>query len=283
MTLSPIRITGGPAGGSYPPAGLIAEYEPPSGTRWMLTSADGDRHRNIFVLPDGLKGLRGRVEWSETESVNQYGVRRSGPRNFRTPPLDISLTLGLRAKRGEMESLLRRWDRAWSFSEPGKLHVRSAAGGAFWAPADDPVLPDWPDNLISRTYLEVGMSCRVLQGHWFGRETRYGPGTFEVRAKGDAPLVSACRLIWDGRATTFQLPGGPVVSLTSVVGTRHINLDRGMSGQVTHLNGMVDSVTWSRLMGQVHGVSLLPGSTSSWVLGPGLTLEVTPRYLSPWR
>src|SRR5699024_2456447 len=103
VTLSPIRITGGPVGGSYPPAGLIAEYEPPSGTRWMLTSADGDRHRNIFVLPGGLQGLRGRVEWAETESVNQYGVRRSGPRNFRTPPLDISLTLGLRAKRGEME------------------------------------------------------------------------------------------------------------------------------------------------------------------------------------
>lgn len=283
MTFSPIRITGGqPTFGEVPPTGLIVEYEPPTGPRWMLTSADGDRHRNIFLQPDGISGLRGRVEWDESESVNQYGVRRTGRQNFRTPPLDISLNVGLRAERGEMESLVRRWDRVWSFFEPGRLHVRSVAGGVFWTPVVDPVFPDWPDNLVSRRYLEVSMSCRALKGHWFGRTEQY-VGEVQVHAKGDAPLASSCRLVWDGRATSFKVPGGDTIFLTSVSGKRFINLDRGMTGQVTTDTGSVDSATWSALLGKVHGVSLEPGSATEWQLGAGLTLEVTPRYLSPWR
>lgn len=282
MTLSPIRITGGePAVGEVPPAGVVVEYEPSAGTIWVL-SADDDRYRNIFLQPGGISGLRGGVEWDESESVNQYGVRRTGRQNFRTPPLDISLTLGLRAARGEMESLVRRWDQAWSFFETGKLRLRSA-GLEFWTPVVDPVFPDWPDNLTSRRYLEVAMSCRALKGHWFGKTTTFGAGTFSVAAEGDAPLVSSCRLVWDGQSTTFKVPGGQTVDLQAVSGQRFISLDRGMTGQVTTADGVVDSATWSTLLGKVHGVSLDPGSVTQWQLGAGLTLEVTPRYLSPWR
>ena len=282
MTISPIRITGGePTFGEVPPAGVVVEYEPPFGTTWVLSS-DGDRYRNIFLQPNGISGLRGKVEWDESESVNQYGVRRTGRQNFRTPPLDISLNVGLRAERGEMESLVRRWDQAWSFFEPGKLRLRSA-GFEFWTPVVDPVFPDWPDNLVSRRYLEVSMSCRALKGHWFGKTRVFGAGSFSVTAEGDAPLVSSCRLVWDGQATSFQVPGGQTVDLQAVSGQRFINLDRGMTGQVTTTDGVVDSVTWSALLGKVHGVSLDPGSVTQWQLGAGLTLEVTPRYLSPWR
>lgn len=283
MTLLPFRIEGTPGGGPLSISGLIVEYESPDGAVWELTAPGSDRHRNMFLLPGGLSGLRGRVEWDETESVNQYGVRRSGPKNFRTPPFDVGLTLGLRTEPGEMESLSRRWEDAWSHELPGKLHLRSGGHGRYWCWVDTPVFPDWPDNLSRRRYLETSMTCRVRQGHIYGATKRF-TGTATVRVGGDRPLAPSCKLLWSA-AGTVKFPSGITVTLPApgFGGPKWINLDRGMMGQVTFSDGRVDSAGWSALQGNIMGVDLIPDTNSAWVMTGGVELHVTPRYINPWR
>lgn len=286
MTLLPIRITGGPtpAGGELPPSGLLVEYESPGGRLWELTAPGADRWKNLFLLPGGLSGLSGRVEWEEVETVTGYGVRPANRRAWRTPPFDVTLTLGMRAPRGELESLSRRWERDWSGVEPGTLILRSVAGGRFEASVTDAVFPDWPSNLNNLTYLETSVTARVRAGHYLGKRETWGPGTHTIRVKGHDPLSPSCRLVWDGQATSVTFPSGITVTLPAVTGgTRYINMDRGMMGQVTKPDGTVDSVVWSALQSSIKGITLTPSQQSTWTLGSGLQLHVTPRYISPWR
>lgn len=276
---SPIRIQG-VGGGSSSSTGLVLNYESPDGDVWGMVSPD-DRTAPVVIPEDGIQGLVGRIEWTTTESVNQYGVRHDG---FRTAPLDITLDYVLRSHAGDMETLSRMWERAWSFAEPGKLRLFSAAGGMFWTPVHEPVFPDWPFAFRRQRLVQGQMSCRGLLGHWFGETERFtGAGTFRVNPGGDRPLAPSLKLIWDGSETSFRFPSGLQVNLPAIGAERHINLDRGMSGQMTRPDGTVDSGGWSSLQGIVSGVTLRPGEDSVWVLGAGITLEVTPRYLSPWR
>lgn len=284
--LAPIRITGGPihTGGHLPPSGLLVEYESPGGRQWELTAPGADRGKNLFLLPDGLSGMSGRVEWEEVESVTGYGVRPPHRRAFKTPAFDVTLKLGMRARRGEMESLSRMWDQDWTGIEPGTLILRSVAGGRYEAKVTDPVFPDWPSNLNGLTYLETSVTARVRAGHYLGKTETWGTGLHTIRHKGHAPLAPSCRLVWDGRATIIIFPTGITVTLPAITGgTRYINLDRGMMGQVTKPDGTVDSAVWSALQSSIKGITLPPGEQSTWNIGQGLQLQVTPRYISPWR
>lgn len=284
--LTPIRITGGPtrAGGHVPSSGLLVEYESPGGRLWELTAPGADRGKNLFLLPGGLSNLSGRVEWEEVESVTGYGVRPPHRRAFKTPPFDVTLTLGMRAPRGEMESLSRRWEQDWSYTDPGTLILRSVTGGRYEAKVTDPVFPDWPSNLNGLTYLETSVTARVRAGHYLGKWETWGMGTHTIRAKGHAPLSPSSRLVWDGGPASIGFPSGVNVTLPTVTGgTRYINLDRGMMGQVTLPDGTVDSAVWSALQSSIKGVSLTPGEQSIWHVGSGLQLQIAPRYISPWR
>lgn len=281
--VAPIRIAGATGGGYTTNSGLLVEYESPSGKLWELYSKDGVKTAPVFVLPGGLSGLDGTVEWNERESVMGLGVRKPGPRDFRIPPKDISLRLGMRAPLGELEQLSRRWRRDWSHARNGKLIVRSVAGGRFWAHVTNPTMPDWETDLSTRRYVETTVTCRHRSGYWFGKTQKF-TGATVVRVPGDEPLSPSCRLVWDGRATSFRPEMGTTITLPAVTGgTRYINLDRGMMGQVTKPDGTVDTLVWSALQGLVLGVSLTPYIDSPWILGDGLTLEVTPRFISPWR
>ena len=281
--VTPIRIIGGENRPSMPIyEGLTVEYVSPSGEVWELTSPDGDRHRDVFIQPGGISGVSGKVTWDEAETVNQYGTRRTGKDNFRTTPLDVDLKLALRCAPGEMEALYRRFSQAFDFYSPGKLRFRSTLGGEFWAWVTDPTFPDWEDNLTRRRMMEFPLSLRVLEGHWYGALESYS-GEVTFVAKGDRPLVPVCRFRWDGSATTFKIPDQLQVTLPAISEPRYISLERGMVGQVTRMDGSVDTALWSQLMGRVHGISLMPGTESTWQMGAGMTLEVSPRYLSPWR
>lgn len=199
----------------------------------------------------------------------------------------------VRAPKGELESVMRAWRRAWETVEPGdygdpgvvergRLRVFSPEGGNFYTEVSSPSFPDWPSSLRNKTVVEEQLKCVSWSGHWLG-ETTYHTGAFTFRVQGDKPLSPSMRLRWDGQATAIGFPTGLTLNLAATGLERFINLDRGMSGQMTRPDGTVDTLGWSSLQGLVHGMSLRPGSQSTWSLGPGLTLEVTPRYLSPWR
>lgn len=270
--------------------GALVEYESPEGDVWVLSSPERGPGRRIFLKPDGVGGLSGVADRTAVESVTRYGAR---PQGWKLAPLGITLDYTLYAGKGELESLARSWRRAWATEEPGdygyphevkrgRLRVASSAGGSFWTPVSSPVFPDWPNSLRGKTTLEEEMSCKGYLGHWFG-EPSFHEGTVKFRVKGDRPLSPQLRLRWDGSATAVTFPSGFRLTLGATRQERIINLDRGMSGQVTRPDGTVDTLAWSGLQGLVHGMSLRPGDESSWVLGAGLTLEVTPRYLTPWR
>ena len=96
---------------------------------------------------------------------------------------------------------------------------------------------------------------------------------------GDFPLSPSCRLRWDGTASTVKFPSGVSVKFPALGSPRYINLDYGMSAQVTREDGSVDTNVWSGLQGKLFGVTLEPNVPTDWELSAGMTLEVTPRYL----
>jgi len=89
------------------------------------------------------------------------------------------------------------------------------------------------------------------------------------------------KLVWLGNQATVKFPSGLTVALPGINVERHINLDRGFSGQVTKPDGTVDTGLWSSFQGLISGLSLTPGEPTTWELGTGVELHVTPRYLSP--
>lgn len=290
--LTPIRI-GGSGGVSTSLSGVTVNYVSPDGEVWNLTPdprGAGDTPM-IVLIAEEVTGFEGRVERTTGESVNGLGVRSLG---WRTPPLDITLGYLLRAGRGDLPAWRAAWRSAWEIdvpgdypgdlapAEPGRLEVATGGGERFWTPVVDAVFPDLPHGLGGETRLQESMTCRSLVGHWFG-ETESYEGSFTFTVRGDRPLSPSMRLVWDGSATSVTFPSGLTLNLGAINQPRFINLDRGKSGQVTRPDGSVDTLAWSNLQGLVHGMALRPESESTWVLGSGLTLEVTPRFLSPWR
>ena len=268
------------------------EYESPDGNVWLLSSTEKlpASVQPVVLTEDGVDGFSSKVERSEVEAVGRYGARPSG---WKAPPLEITLDYAVRAPKGELEATMRAWRRAWDSVEPGdygdpgvvrrgRLRVFSPEGGNFYTEVSSPSFPDWPSSLRDKTVVEEQLKCVSWSGHWLG-ETEYYTGAFTFRVQGDQPLSPSMRLRWDGRATSVGFPTGLTLNLAATGLARYINLERGMSGQMTRPDGTVDTLGWSSLQGLVHGMSLRPGSESTWSLGPGLTLEVTPRYLSPWR
>lgn len=264
-------------------------YESPAGDLWTLITPDGSRDLPIFLADNDLSGWSGKVSRSDSQSVTRLGARSTG---WKLDPLKIEIPYVAQALSGTVDTVLREWRRAWDFEQPGDYGypttVRSGklwvadGGESYWAPVCDPEFPDLPKHSQRVRAVEEVMSCRSMVGHWFGA-TEHFEGTVSIRVRGDRPLSPSLRLAWDGSATSVTFPSGLKLNLPNVGGRRFINLDRGMSGQVTREDGSVDTGGWSALQGLVHGLSLRPGDTSDWVLGPGLTLEVTPRFLTPWR
>lgn len=264
----------------------IISYESPSGDVWELAAPGSGRYRPVSLVEGGTEGFVGRVERSTTDTV--VGVRSRG---WKLVPLEITLKYYLRASRGEMGQVSRLWRDAWDHEQPGDYFdleaprlgrlVVDRVEGRFWTPVSDPIFPDIEQDLRSQTIVQEELSCVGLDGCWFGETVSY-TGEAVVRAQGDRPLSPSLRLVWDGSATSVTFPSGLKLNLPAIGSERNINLDRGMSGQMTRPDGSVDTGGWSSLQGLVSGVSLRPGVESLWVIGSGLRLDVTPRFLSPW-
>lgn len=242
-----------------------------------MFDAEADEQR-VVLKEGGFAGGSGSVDFTTHESVNRYGVR---PVGFKVPEFTGSLDVAVR--RGPDESVMdtmRDWRRAWSHFDEGLLKVVARDGGNREARVRLVGFSDVPHDPAQNYVLEDQVQFRCMDGYWRGPTLRRN-GVFEVAVPGDLPPL--LRLRWDGSETSFRLPSGLRVSLTRAAGTRFINLERGMQGQITREDGTVDSLTWSSLRGVLVGETLTPHRLYSFELGAGLELLATPRYLTPWR
>lgn len=242
-----------------------------------MLDAEADEQR-VVLKEDGFAGGSGSVDFSTRESVNRYGVR---PVGFKVPEFTGALDVTVRT--GPDESVMdtfRDWRRAWSHFDEGFLKVVARDGGNREARVRLVGFSEVPFDPSRVSVLEERVEYRCFEGFWRGPTIRR-TGVFEVAVPGDLPPL--LRLRWDGSETSFRLPSGLLVKLTRGAGTRFINLNYGMQGQVTTEAGEVDSLTWSSLRGVLVGETLTPHRRFVFELGEGLELLATPRYLTPWR
>lgn len=258
--------------------GVRVSYSSPQGHGFELLSPPGEgrRRRPVNIPEGGLDGLVSSLDFTDVESVTRYGARQV---DFKTSPLEFDLPVVVTNADKPLDAQDQDWRQAWSPFKDGKLTVVNVAGQNRWTPVRLSSITAPPHLLHRKRAVEVTVSARAMSGCWFGATQRYFD-TVTLLPVGTLP--PSLRLKWDGSATSVTFPDGRTVNLPAITGTRFINLDYGYSGQVTFENGLVDSVVWSQLRGLVTGLTLTPHEPANFVLGAGLSLEVTPRYLSPW-
>ncbi|MGJ4169980.1 hypothetical protein [Corynebacterium macclintockiae] len=256
--------------------GITITVVAPSGDMFVI--ADYRRPKqSVILLAEGFGEGDGTVEFTTHESVNRYGVRRTG---WKVPAITGTLKVLVTSDEMELSQAFRRWRAAWSRFKPGKLRVEWRDGATSEIDVYLHDAPSLPSSFVGLRSMQDEIQWKSNGGVWTGSKQSY-MGTFTKAFQGDLP-PSLC-LRWDGQATSFTLPSGMSVNLSKAPGERVINLDRGMQGQVTTPAGEVDSATWSALRGVLTGETLTPHQEYAFSLGSGLTLEVTPRFLSPWR
>ena len=249
----------------------------PSGDQFRIADPHQRGQQSVLLLAEGFDGGEGKMDHTTHETVTRYGVRRTG---FKVPPISGSLNVLVTDDVEDLSVAFRRWRAAWSYTQPGKLKVEWRDGHTSEI---EVVLADaapLPSSFVGLHVMEDEIKWENFSGVWSGGVTTY-TGNVTVTVPGDLP--PKLRLRWDGQATAFTLPSGLSMSLATGPGVRWINLERGMQGQVTDEDGNVDTGTWSSLRGVLVGETLQPHTKNDFQLGAGLTLEVTPRYLSPWR
>ena len=249
----------------------------PSGDQFVISDPKLHRQQSVVLLEEGFDGGEGKVDHTTQEAVTRYGVRRTG---FKVPPISGSLKVLVTDHVEDLSVAFRRWRAAWSYTQPGKLKVEWRDGHTSEIEVVLAGANPLPSSFVGLHVMEDQIEWENFSGVWSGGVRTYA-GNVTVTVPGDLP--PKLRLKWDGQATNFTLPSGLSVSLGSGPGTRWIDLERGMQGQVTDEDGNVDTGTWSSLRGVLVGETLQPHTKNDFQLGAGLTLEVVPRFLSPWR
>lgn len=249
----------------------------PSGDQFVISDPKLHRQQSVVLLEEGFDGGEGKIDHQTHETVTRYGVRRTG---FKIPPISGSLKVLVTDHVEDLSVAFRRWRAAWSYTQPGKLKVEWRDGHTSEIEVVLAEAAPLPSSFVGLHVMEDQIEWENFSGVWSGGVRTYA-GNVTVTVPGDLP--PKLRLKWDGRSTNFTLPSGLTVRLGSGPGTRWIDLERGMQGQVTDEDGNVDSGTWSSLRGVLVGETIQPHTKNNFQLGAGLTLEVTPRFLSPWR
>ena len=250
----------------------VIEVASPAGDAFILA---GEYSQPAFIIGGTVSGFESQPEYTRVESVTSYGDRRTG---WKLPAVESGFSFGLRDKDG-VADLYRRFRRA--FADGAVLSVKSY-GGVFNSRIEGASFDDVTSDLAQLRFAQGTIKFRRPDGCWLGEPERFN-GTTTVSVDGDDPLSPSCRLLWDGSESTVKFPNGVEITFPELGSSRIINLDYGMSAQATREDGSVDTSVWSGLQGKLHGVTLTPNEASSWELSSGMTLEVTPRYLSPWR
>lgn len=258
--------------------GVRVSYSSPRGDGFELLSPPGEgrRRRPVNVPENGLDGLTSSLDFTDVESVARYGARQA---DFKASPVEFDLPVVVTNADKPLDAQERDWRQAWSPFKDGRLTVVNVSGQNRWTPVRLASMSAPPHLLHRKRSVEVTVSARAMSGCWFGATQRHS-GTVTLVTPGDLP--PSLRLRWTGEESHVTFPDGRKVNFPVFGSERIINLDFGMSGQVTKPDGTVDTNVWSGLQGKVQGMTLTPYETYEWGLGAGMTLEVTPRYLNPW-
>ena len=283
--LQPVRIEGARIPQPDPLAdfgrleeGTQITYTAPDGEVWGLhyPTVEESEVQRVVMAPGGMDGASVSPDFTDEESVNQFGARQA---SFRLPPFEVTTGVTITSDVQPLAFQERDWRRSWSFFKDGRMTVVGRDGQNRWTPARLVAMPDVDRELMGERYFETEVKWRSMKGIWFGPIREY-LGTVTIYPPGD--VWPSLRLKWDGSATSVTFPTGQTVHLPQIAGERFINLDYGYSGQVTYPDGKPDSAAWSALQGLVGGITIEPYEAASFTLGDGLALEVTPRYFSPW-
>ena len=258
-------------------------YTSPTGEVWLLAGTGygvPDANQRVVLLEGGFTGGVANPDVTLNDSPTGLGQWAG---EFTLPPLEGELSVVIMDTPVNAGRTFRNWRRSWTPFNDGVLKVIDRAGGNYWTPAR--LVPGGLGTVdLDPTYRraipdEVGW--RGLEGCWYGVPKTY-TGTAKVVPLGD--MRPSLRLRWDGSPATVMLPTGQQVTLPDITrGSYFIDLNRGMSGHVTNEAGETVVAAWAALRGLILGVTLTPHVPTTWILNEGVTLEVTPRYLTPWR
>lgn len=258
-------------------------YTSPTGEVWLLAGTGygvPDANQRVVLLEGGFTGGVANPDVTLNDSPTGLGQWAG---EFTLPPLEGELSVVIMDTPVNAGRTFRNWRRSWTPFNDGVLKVIDRAGGNYWTPAR--LVPGGLGTVdLDPTYRRAipdEVKWRGLEGCWYGVPKTY-TGTAKVVPSGD--MRPSLRLRWDGSPATVMLPTGQRVTLPDITrGSYFIDLNRGMSGHVTNEAGETVVAAWAALRGLILGVTLTPHVSTTWTLNAGVTLEVTPRYLTPWR
>lgn len=259
-------------------------YTSPTGEVWLLAGTGygvSDDNQRVVLLEGGFTGGVAVPDVALNDAPTGLGQWAG---EFTLPPLEGELSVVIMDTPVNAGRTFRNWRHSWTPFNDGVLKVIDRAGGNYWTPVR--LVPGGLGTVdldpAYRRAIPDEVKWRGLKGCWFGKPSTYQPGTSTVTPTGD--LRPTVRLKWDGSPATVTLPTGQGVTLPDITrGSYFIDLDRGMSGHVTNEAGETVVAAWAALRGLILGVSLTPYVASTWTFTTGVTLEVTPRFLTPWR
>lgn len=263
--------------------GSQVTYTSPTGEVWLLAGTGyglKDADQRAVLLEGGFTG--GVANPNVTLNNAPTGVGQWAG-EFTLPPLEGELSVVIMDTPVNAGRTFRNWRQSWTPFNDGVLKVVDRGGGNYWTPVrlSPGGLGTVDLDPAYRRAIPDSVEWRGLEGCWYGTPKEY-TGTAEVVPLGD--LRPSVRLKWDGSPATVTLPTGQVVTLPDITrGSYFIDLNRGMSGHVTNEAGETMVAAWAALRGLILGVTLAPYVPTTWILTEGVTLEVTPRYLTPWR
>lgn len=258
-------------------------YVSPTGEQWLLAGTDHgvtDANQRVVLLEGGFTGGVANPEVTLNDAPTGIGQWAG---EFTLPPLEGELSVVIMDTPVNAGRTFRNWRHSWTPFNDGVLKVIDRAGGNYWTPVR--LVPGGLGTVdLDPTYRRAipdEVKWRGLEGCWYGAADTY-TGTAKVVSSGD--MRPSVRLKWDGSPATVTFPTGQRVTLPDITrGAYFIDLNRGMSGHVTNKDGETVVAAWAALRGLILGVTLTPHVPTTWILNEGVTLEVTPRYLTPWR
>lgn len=258
-------------------------YTSPTGEVWLLAGTGygvPDANQRVVLLEGGFTGGVANPDVTLNNAPTGLGQWAG---EFTLPPLEGELSVVIMDTPTNAGRTFRNWRHSWTPFNDGVLKVIDRAGGNYWTPIR--LVPGGLGTVdldpSYRRAIPDEVKWRGLEGCWYGVPKTY-TGTAEVVSLGD--MRPSVRLKWDGSPATVSLPTGQQVTLPDITrGSYFIDLNRGMSGHVTNEAGETVVAAWAALRGLILGVTLTPHVSTTWTLNAGVTLEVTPRYLTPWR